>query len=295
MPSMKENNRGRVRKLSLPYLYLMPAVFILLSLLISPMITGILLSFQQTGMDGTVTWSGISNFTSLFTESHFITNIKNSLIYVLGNVLLSTPLAYLGALLITGKFKYVRYFRGIYLLLWISAPIVSTLLFRSMVDPNMGPIAKLIGWIVGEQVVILADSRLAMLVVVLHAFWRTFPFVMLFLSAGMASIPNEIYEAAIVDGAGAWGRFFYVTLPMTKSHLGISLLAVTMWTFQDAESIYAFTRGGPGYATETIAIRLFKSSFINFNLNLGAAIGVILVIFSMIFMSFYLRLMKEVD
>lgn len=301
MPNMQasENSRraynrrisGRaVGKHLLPYLYLMPAAIILLSLLISPIITGILLSVQTTQLDGTTSWSGLANYQRLFRESRFSTNLWNSLIYVVGNVALSTPLAYAAAMLITSKLPQAPYFRGIYLLPWIIAPVVSTVLFRSLIDPSLGPVPKLIEWLTGEQVVILADSRWAMLTIILHSFWRSFPFIMLFLSAGMATISNEIYEAATVDGASGWRRFLNITFPLTRSQLGISLLTVTMWTLHDAETIYAFTQGGPGHATETLAVRLFKSSFINFDLNTGATIGVILISISIVFMVCYLRL-----
>ena len=279
----------------LPYLYLLPAILILFSLLIAPLITGILMSFEVTNLDGTVAWSGFSNFLTLFKESRFAINFWNSIIYVIGNILLSTPLAYIVAILITTKLPQATYFRSIYLLPWVIAPIVSTLLFRSMVDPSMGPIAKLIEWISGEQIIILANPNWAMFIIIFHSFWRSFPFVMLFLSAGIASIPDEMYEAATIDGANSWKRFLTITFPLTLSHLKIALLMITMWTLHDAETITAFTRGGPGYSTETFAVRLFKSSFINFNLNFGSTIGVVLLIISLVFMFFFFRLVKEVN
>lgn len=94
-----------------------------------------------------------------------------------------------------------------------------------------------------------------------------------------------------MDGASSWQLFSKITFPLTKIHLALSMLIITMWTLQDAETVYALTRGGPGYATEVLAVRLFKDAFVNFNLNLGAAIGMILLGMSLIFMLVYLRLM----
>ncbi|NPV54172.1 MAG: sugar ABC transporter permease [Firmicutes bacterium] len=281
-------------KYRLPYLFLFPAVAILLAFLISPIIAGILLSLQKTRLDGTTSWTGLLNYLRLFWEARFATNLQNSVVYVVGNIALSTPLAYAAAILITSKLPQVRFFRGVFLLPWIIAPVVSTVLFRSLVDPNMGPIALLLERLTGEQVVVLANAKWAMFMIIFHSFWRSFPFIMLFLAAGIATIPDEVYDAAKVDGAGSWKRFTNVTFPLTRSELGISLLTVTMWTLHDAESIYAFTQGGPGYATETLAIRLFKLSFINFDLNTGATIGVILIMISIVFMFFYLRLLRGV-
>ena len=280
----------RVGKHLLPYFFVTPLVLFLAFLLVLPVVSAISMSFQHTALDGTTTWQGVANFVRLFRQTRFQTNVRNSLLYVVGNVGLSIPLAYLAALLTTSKFKQASFFRAIFLLPWISAPVVSTVLFRAMLDPRTGPIAQFISWLAGGQVVILSHPQLAMVAIIVHSFWRSFPFAMLFLSAGLASIPDDLRESAIVDGVGPWQRFRKVTLPLTSNQLGVALILITMWTLQDAETIYAFTQGGPGYSTETLAVRLLKMSFINFDLNLGATVGVILVIVSIAFMSVYLRM-----
>ena len=142
--------------------------------------------------------------------------------------------------------------------------------------------------------VILADPTWSMLTVILHSFWRSFPFMMLFLAAGLASIPDEIYEAARVDGTNGWQRFWYLTFPMTRVHLGMVMLVISMWTVQDAETIYALTRGGPGYSTEVIAVRMMKDAFVNFNMYNGAVIGIQLILISIFFMFIYLRLLAGI-
>ncbi len=118
---------------------------------------------------------------------------------------------------------------------------------------------------------------------------------MLFLSAGMSTIPNELLEAAKIDGAGKIKSFFHLTLPLTSNQLCIGVLMVTIWTIQDSESVYALTKGGPGYSTETLAVRLFKSSFVNFDLNAGAVIGILLIALSLVFMILYLKILLKGD
>jgi multiple sugar transport system permease protein len=198
-------------------------------------------------------------------------------------------MAYMTALLITRKNIFARFFRSLYLLPWITAPVVSTLMVRTMLDPDIGIIHLIIKGIFKKEILLLNDGSLALVVIILHSFWRSFPYIMLFLSAGISTIPDEMYEAARVDGAGKLRSFFSLTLPLTLNQLGIGVLMVTIWTLQDSESVYALTRGGPGYATETIAVRLFKSSFVNFDLNAGATMGVILILISLIFMLMYFK------
>jgi len=282
-----------IKKYRLPYIFLLPSVILLVVFLALPLISGIHMSFYKISLKGYSQFVGLGNYWLLLKEERFINNLLLSVIYVAGNVGLSVPLAYVAAILITGKLKGTQFFRAIFLLPFIVAPVVSAILFRSMVDPYFGPITGLLELITGERYIILVSPHLAMLTIIGHSFWRSFSFIMLFLAAGIATIPNELYEAAKVDGAGGWARFTTITFPLTKIHLSIVLLIITMWTLQDAETVYALTRGGPGYSTEVTAVRLFKDAFVNFNLSYGATIGVFLLMISAAFMVLYFILMGE--
>jgi multiple sugar transport system permease protein len=276
------------------YLFLLPTVVLVLGFLISPIFSGLSMSVYKSRLSGEVTFVGLQNFTRLFAQARFRTNLKLSVLYVVGNLLLSTPLAYIAAILITQKMRATNFFRGIFLLPWITAPVVSSLLTLTLVDPTRGPVTALIKALTGNNVVILADPVWAMLTVILHSFWRSFPFMMLFLAAGLASIPDELYEAARVDGTNGWQRFVYLTLPLTRVHLAMVMLVISMWTIQDTETIYALTSGGPGYSTEVLAVRMLKDAFVNFNLYRGAVIGVLLILLSIFFMFVYLRLFARI-
>jgi len=290
------NRYGRLylRRYSLPYSFLLPSVVLMIVFLVFPIVSGIIMSLQETTISGETNFVGFKNFQLLFKEARFINNLRLSLLYVAGNLLLSVPLAYAASLLITSRdIGKLSFFRGIFLLPFITAPVVSSVIFLSLTDAASGPITLLLEKITGQRPVILATPSLALGTIIFHSFWRSFSFIMLFLAAGLTTIPTELYEAARVDGATGWKTFLLITFPLTRIHLALSTLIITMWTLQDAESVFALTRGGPGYSTEVLAVRLFKDSFLNFNLNLGATIGVILLAISLLFMIFYLRLMRE--
>jgi ABC-type sugar transport system permease subunit len=274
----------------LAYLFLLPTVLILVVFLVSPMFTGIYFSFQKLSLQGISEFVGFQNYLLLLKENRFLGNLLLTLVYIAGNLFLSLPLAYAAALFVTKRLRGTLLFRAFFLLPWIVAPIVSAVLFRSLVDPTIGPIAQLLETISGKSTVILADTTLALLVIILHSCWRSFPFMMLFLVAGMMTIPNEVYEAAQMDGANSWERFWHITIPLTKVHLIIVLLIISLWTMQDVEGVYALTQGGPGYATEVTAVRLFKEAFINFDLNIASTIGVFLLAIGIIAMTFYLKI-----
>jgi len=272
------------------YGFLSPTILLIALFLVSPMITGLVMSFHKTSLSGVTTFVGLKNYWLLLTEARFLNNLRLSLIYVAGNICISLPIAYAMALLITSKLRGATFLRGVFLLPWVVAPIVSAVLFRSLVDPTFGPLSLLVEKISGQPQVILADPIGSMAIVILHSVWRSLPFMTLFLAAGMAMIPKELYEAAMVDGAGKWKQFFTLTFPLTKIHMVIVLLTITLWTLQDAETVYAMTEGGPGYSTEVMAVRLFKESFINFDLNSGATMGILLLLVGLVFMILYTRL-----
>lgn len=274
------------------YLFLLPAVLLLLIFSVSPIFSGIYMSFQKAPFRESAEFVGFRNYLILLEESRFINNITCTFKYLAGVLILSLPVAYIAALLISNNSTSARFFRAIFLLPWIMASVVSALLFRSMVDPSFGPITILLERITGKQYLFLIDDKLAMLMIIVHSAWRSFPVIMLFIASGIATIPPEVYEAAEMDGAGAWSRFRHITVPLTKTPLFIVLLLITAWTIQDAEGVYALTGGGPGNATEVTAVRLLKESFVYFNLGMGAGIAIILVILGIVLMITYLKILR---
>ncbi|MEX2540536.1 MAG: sugar ABC transporter permease [Trueperaceae bacterium] len=275
------------------YLFLLPAVAALATLVLFPIFDGLIMSFQRVMLSGEREFIGLGNYTSLFAQSRFWDNLLYSLIYLTGNLVLAVPLGYIAALLLTSELPGTRYFRTIFLFPWVMTPAVTALMFQSLVDPVSGPVTRLMQSLTGERTYFLIDPDLAMLTLVVHSAWRSFPLIMLFLAAGIAGIPKEIYSAASLDGANGWTMFRHITLPLTRVQLFIVVLVITAFTLQDAESVYALTGGGPGNSTEVVAVRLMKEAFRNLNLGLGAAISVVLLFAGGLVMLVYSRLIGE--
>lgn len=257
-----------------------------------PLLSLFYFSLRRTPLTGESEFVGLANYLLFFNESRFQQNFTHSLQYVVGVLLFSLPPAYLAAVVIMGNPRIGKFFRTLFLFPWVMAPVATAVIFRSMLDPNFGPlqVAKAFG---SRAPILLNDPNLAMLSVILHSAWRSFPLEMLFISAGIASISQEMYEAARVDGAGPWTQFLRITLPLTRAQLLVSALTITVYTLQDAEGAYSLTMGGPGYATEVVGVRLFREAFQYFNLGFASAIGTILIVVSVVFMAFYLRLIGE--
>ncbi|MFB0547075.1 MAG: carbohydrate ABC transporter permease, partial [Anaerolineae bacterium] len=238
------------RRYRLPYLFLLPTTLLLVSLLGWPLISILYFCLHKTPLSGPSEFVGLGNFQLLFNEARFWDNLAASLKYLIGVLGLSLPVAYLAAVLISGKLRGRGFFRTLFLLPWIIAPIVSSILFRTLLDPYTGPIPALLKFLTGNKYLFLVEPGLAVLTIILHSAWRSFPFEMLLIAAGLTAIPAELYDAAKVDGAGTWAQFRHITFPLTRNQLAIAVLLITIWTLQDAEGVYALTGGGPGYFTE---------------------------------------------
>jgi multiple sugar transport system permease protein len=282
-----------VRKHTLAYVMLAPLVVLLVAFLAVPFVSLFYFALHKIDFGGDATYAGINNFRILWNESRFFENVSASLQYLVGVLLLSIPIAYFAAALISSDIKGVGVLRTIFLIPWVLAPVVTALLFKTMLDPSSGPITSLLTWIMGYPVYPTISSAGAKIVIIAHSAWRSFPLEMILIAAGMASIPKELYEAARVDGASAWQQFTRITLPLTRISLFSAVLIISVFTIQDAEGVYALTQGGPGYATEVTGVRLFKEAFLYFNIGLASSIGVVLIILSILVIFLYLRILGQ--
>jgi multiple sugar transport system permease protein len=273
--------------------FLAPAVLAVITLIALPVIDAVVMSFQQVALSGDRTPVGWRNFELLVDQPRFWNNLRLSFVYLVGNLALCVPLGYGAALLLAAEIRAAPALRTLFLFPWVMTPAVTALIFQSLVDPVSGPVTHAIRALTGRTTYVMIDGDLALLTLVIHAAWRSFPLVMLFVGAGIAAIPKEIYDAANLDGADGWRSFRFITMPLTRVQLFIVVLVVTAFTLQDAESVFALTGGGPGNATEVLAVRLLKEAFVNLNLGLGAAISVVLLVAGALAMVGYGLLVRE--
>ena len=293
---MPTDRRSRAFFASPQWLFL-PALIFLALFWIVPVVPGLLISCQESlpGADE-AKWVGLQNYRELLGEDRFQKNVLLTLTYLAGVLVLTTPVAYLSALVISRRARLLGPIRGLLLIPWVVPPVVSALIFKSMADPEIGPLAMVYQGLSGDRELIpLLSPFWAMATVILHSFWRSVPVMTLFLAAGMTTIPDSFHEAAQVDGATPWQRFWWITLPLTRGHLATGLLLISAFTLQDAETIYALTDGGPGYDTEVVAVRLFQEAFKYQRYHTGAAVGTILLIMGLVLMGLYLRAFRRAE
>lgn len=285
---MKQKKAGIKKESLLGWMMMAPMLAAIALLMIYPVFTGIRMSLENKQDE----WAGLQNYRILFSESRFGMNIMLTLLYTFIAVSLTVSLGLIAAHLVTERDRFVSILRPVLFIPWLIPSIASSIFFRALFDANVGPVPGIVKAITGSTFIPLADEHFSMIAVVIHEVWRSLPFAMLFLAAGLTSIPGYLYEAAALDSAGKWKQFTKITLPCLKTHIFIITLMVTNGTLQDSQSIYPLTFGGPGYSTETMGVRLFKTAFVYFEVNFASALGVVLLVIAVIFMFGYHKAMN---
>ena len=279
-----------------PILYVFPAVLFLLSIMIYPMIYLLNLSVRKASfLKPPMPFNGLDNFLAVIASDQFLNSVYNTLTWTAGSLVLTGILGLITALVFNEDFKGRNFFRVIVLFPWIFPYVAAAIMWRFLLTHPFGHFnawLSNLGLISGDAGV-LGSSGSAMIFAVLVNAWKHFPFIMLMLLSGLQGIPNELYDAAKVDGAGYLQQLRYVTLPMLRPVLFISLLIFIIWSINAFSIVYLLTGGGPGDATEIITLFIYRLSFIGFDFGLAAAASIILFGIGLAFSIAYVYTMRE--
>jgi multiple sugar transport system permease protein len=277
----------------LPYVLVAPAVAVLLALSIYPLIYSITVSLRQETANG-VTW-GLGNFARLFSDNFFLTAMGHTFVYAIAALTCEFLLGLGLALLLNNQIRGRSLFRASLLVPMMVPPVVAAVVWRLLLNPNFGAIngtLRQIG-IDTESLTWTASPTLAMLSVIAVDVWQWTPFVFLVLLAGLQAIPQEPYEAALIDGSSRWQTFRHVTLPLLKPAILIVLLLRTMDLLRVFDQIFILTEGGPGFATETISLYIYRTAFRFFDFGYAAAMSFVLLALTNAISVGYIRLLKS--
>lgn len=278
---------------ALPYLLLAPAIAVLVALSIYPLIYSIKVSFQ-TGAGVRAVWS-LGNFTRLFSDRFFLAALGHTLIYALVALTFEFLLGLGLALLLNEALRGRTVFRALLLVPMMLPPVVVGVVWRLMLNPNFGAInGTLKGAGVNTTALTwTASPKLALASVIFVDIWQWTPFMFLVLLAGLQAIPQEPYEAALIDGSSRWQTFVHVTLPLLKPAILIALLLRTMDLLRVFDQVFILTEGGPGFATETISLYIYRTAFRFSDFGYAAAMSFVLLILTNIISLLYIRLLQR--
>jgi multiple sugar transport system permease protein len=263
-----------------------------------PIFRGITLAFKQTNY-GKTKYVGFANFSKMIHDSIFWASVRTTFEFTLAMVVVWLSLGLGVALLTNWAFKGRALVRGILALPWAIPDVPTVLTFTIMLDPNFGILNRMLAWIPGvhHQIQWLTAPNLAFIAIIMMVAWKGFPFYSVVILSSLQAIPDELYEAAKVDGAGAFSRFRSITLPSLAPTLSLLGVLAFIFSFQQFTLIYLSTGGGPGQDTSTLAILIYNQAFQYFNYNYASAmavVGLILALFgTVLFVVFERRVIRH--
>ena len=281
------------RELLLPYLLVAPALAVLLALSIYPLLYSITISLQQETAAGVV-WT-LAHFKRLASDGFFQTAMVHTFVYAVAALTCEFVLGLVLALLLNQQIRGRGVFRASLLVPMMLPTVVVGVVWRLLLNPNFGAIngtLKQLG-INTESLTWTASPRLAFLAVIAVDVWQWTPFVFLVLLAGLQAIPQEPYEAALIDGSTRWQTFRHVTLPLLKPAILIVLLLRTMDLLRVFDQIFILTEGGPGFATEMISLYIYRTAFRFFDFGYAAAMSFVLLALTNVVSVVYLKLLQD--
>ena len=276
-----------------------PAVLILLLLIAYPFCVAIWLSMTDKiiARSDTGNFIWFANFTKLFKDSIFQRTTINTFNYALVSVFFKLILGLLMALVLDEVKIFKNFFRGILLLPWIVPTSLSALGFLWMFDSQFSILNRfLLDWgLIQEKIIWLGTPATAMFSVQLVNIWRGIPFFGISLLAGLQSIPQELYEAADIDGASAWSKFWNVTFPLLMPVTAVVTLFSIVQTFADFQIVYVLTRGGPVNSTHLFATLTHQTAILAGRLGEGAAVSLFMFPILVIAVVLQLRYLQNQD
>lgn len=275
-----------------PYLLVLPTVLLILAFTLVPAVYGLIVSVHRVQFVRLGSFIGLENYIDVLNQARTIVNLRNSFVLAIGSVVLTFVVGFALALALNERIRARSVLRTMVMIPWVTSYVVANLLAKWMVDFDLGVVNQTLRSLGIPAISFLGDPINAMLTLMVVNTWLASPYAMLLLLAGLQGIPQELYEAAAVDGASKPRRFLTMTLPLMRQAMLILLLLLTIRDFSILASILVLTGGGPGYLTETLTVRMYWEAFTNFRMGTASAVATIIFLINMVFSLLYLRLMR---
>ncbi|MEF2072676.1 carbohydrate ABC transporter permease [Consotaella aegiceratis] len=280
-----------------PYLLVLPAIAVLALFFAGPAVYNIALSFQrislfELGKGGE--WVGLQNFVELAGEpatyrAFVNTAFWQTFVTVLVRLLLGLAIAMLLNTSVFKRWGIVWLTRSLILIPWVTPPVVAVAAWKWLLDPRYGVVNQLMvqfGWI-DNGIPFLARTSTVWGAVETMIVWRELPFMIVAFLAALQAIPSELKEAARVDGASEWRITLSIVLPLMRPVIAVVAMLTTIWTFNNFVYVWLATGGGPGNYTQVLATQMYSTSFVDYRIGAGAAIGVVMSLIMFVFALFY--------
>ncbi len=289
---MKRNKTPRyLLRRTEPYLWILPSIVLMFIFIIIPIFSVFRMAFSRvtkTGLIKEFIW--FDNFTKVLTSDKFLMVLKNTAIWTVAVVCLSTLLGFILALLLNNKFKGRKIARAIVVFPWATTLVIQASAWKFMLDNDFGALNNLLRTlgIISANVNWTPTPAAWFAWEIACGIFVTIPFVCFTALSGLQSIDDSYYEAATVDGAGYWQKLFNITIPLVKPSLTVATVLNIIYVFNSFPIVWTMTKGDPASRTDTLVTYLYKLAFYNGKQGEAAAVSVIGFVILLICASVYM-------
>jgi multiple sugar transport system permease protein len=292
-PAPVKKKAGRPKQNREAIFLFLPALLPVLILSVYPLIRGIALGFTdaRAGLHVETNFVGFDNFSKLLHNNLFWDSFRIGVIWTLSVTILQFVAALGLALLLNTDIKFRGVARTLALIPWAMPPVVVAIMWRLLLHPTNGPVNEILQnlHLTDHPINFLGNFSTALPAVIVVGIWVGMPMTTVTLLAGLQGIDRTLYEAAAVDGAGAWSQFWNITLPQLRTVI-VAITSLDMiWNFNSFGLVYVLTAGGPGGKTMLPMLFAYNEAFRYGNFGMAAAMGDVMVVIIILFLFFYLR------
>jgi multiple sugar transport system permease protein len=286
-PRVMRENRG--------ILLLLPTLIVMALFSILPLVEGFRLSFTDANLlNSTRQYTGVANYQRLFSDPVFWESLRHSLVLTVTAVVLQLVFGFILAIALKQKVPGIQFFRSVIMASWVIPVAATAVMFTFMVQPDYGYvniILRVLG--IKANVFWFGDLHFAFPFIILLHLWRNVPFYGIALLAAIQAIPDSLYEAAEMDGAGPVRQFLRITVPGCRNMIIVMVTIHVLWTFNNFDMVYLTTGGGPVYATEVLPVYLYQKSWVSYTIGYASSIGVVMFVILMAYFATYVRIYQR--
>ncbi|MDC7234139.1 MAG: sugar ABC transporter permease [Spirochaetales bacterium] len=274
--------------------WFLPVLIILTLFYLFPLLDAIRLSFTNARIGLANVKFSLSSYEAVLTDPDLPVVLRNTVIFVIFTVFCQLTLGLLVGLLLETHLKGMGLLKLAMITAWVVPGVIAGITWNLLYSSaSWGVINNTLELFGAEKISFMTNPSWALVATIIANVWRGTGFSGIMQYGALRGIDPQLYEAASIDGAGSFRRFWGITLPMLKPMLMINLVLITISTVNTYDAIWALTKGGPGISTTVLSLQTYKSTFLRLNLGQGAVYAVLMILSSTIFTAIYLRMMKE--
>src|SRR6266478_2400813 len=259
-------------------LFIVPALAVMFAVIIFPWLFTFFMSVHDWRMGQAKTFVGLDNYTKLMNDERFVNSVVRTLVYTVLSTVIPVVLGVLSALVFHRNFPFRGVLRAVFIMPMMATPVAVALVWTMMFHPQLGVLNYLLGLVGIPPSLWVFDQATVIPSLVLVETWQWTPLVMLIVLGGLASLPTEPYESALIDGATPWQMFSNITFPLVLPFIMVATIIRTIDAVKAFDTIFVITLGGPGTASETINLYLYTVAFAFYDIGYASAMVVVFMV-----------------